>query len=110
MASVNIKFTIIGVLFGCFGRKIDGPGLPGGLIIYQGHLFALKGHLCSQWTLVEGHLTSWDQIYQSSGVTTNGTDARSHPAPLPTEVGSRKRTGAAQAFFGEPLKPTTKPI
>ena len=20
----------IGVLFGCFGRKIDGPGLPGG--------------------------------------------------------------------------------
>ena len=26
----------IGVLFGCFGRKI---------IIYQDHLFALKGHL-----------------------------------------------------------------
>ena len=23
-----------GVLVGCFGRKIDGPGLPGGLIIY----------------------------------------------------------------------------
>ena len=23
----------IGVLFGCFGREIDGPGLPGGLII-----------------------------------------------------------------------------
>ena len=22
------------------------PGLPGVLIIYQGHLFALKGHLC----------------------------------------------------------------
>ena len=22
------------------------PGLPGGLIIYQGHLFPLKGHLC----------------------------------------------------------------
>ena len=35
----------IGVLFGCFGRYIDGPGLPGGLIIYQGHLFPLKGHL-----------------------------------------------------------------
>ena len=35
----------IGVLVGCFGRKIDGPGLPGGLIIYQGHLFPLKGHL-----------------------------------------------------------------
>ena len=35
------------VLFGCFGRNIGGfPGLPGGLIIYQGHLFALKGHLC----------------------------------------------------------------
>ena len=26
----------IGVLFGCFGRKIDGPGLPG-VIIYQGN-------------------------------------------------------------------------
>ena len=26
----------IGALFGCFGRKIDGTGLPGGLIIYQG--------------------------------------------------------------------------
>ena len=35
----------IGVLFGCFGGKINGPDLPGGLIIYQGHLFALKGHL-----------------------------------------------------------------
>ena len=22
------------------------PGLPGDLIIYQGHVFALKGHLC----------------------------------------------------------------
>ena len=32
--------------FWLFGRKIDGPGLPGGLFIYQGHLFALKGHLC----------------------------------------------------------------
>ena len=27
-------------------EKIDGPGLPGGLLIYQGHLFPLKGHLC----------------------------------------------------------------
>ena len=33
--------------FGCFGEQIDGPGLPGGLIIYHGHLFPLKGHLCS---------------------------------------------------------------
>ena len=32
----------IDVLFACFGRKIDGPGSPGGLIIYQGHLFPLK--------------------------------------------------------------------
>ena len=24
---------------------MDGPGLPGGLIIYQGHLFTRKGHL-----------------------------------------------------------------
>ena len=27
----------IGVLFGCFGGQIDGPGLPGGFIIYQGN-------------------------------------------------------------------------
>ena len=40
------QLLCIGVLFGCFGGKIDGPGLPGGLIIYQGHLFPLKGHLC----------------------------------------------------------------
>ena len=39
----------IGVLLGCFGRKIDGPGLPGGLIIYQGHLFPLKGHQLFIW-------------------------------------------------------------
>ena len=35
----------IGVLFGCFSIQIDGPGLPVGLIMYQGHLFPLKGHL-----------------------------------------------------------------
>ena len=35
------KKPTIGVIFGCFGRKIDSPGLPGGLIIYQGHLFLL---------------------------------------------------------------------
>ena len=34
------KFESIGVRFGCFGGKIDGPGLHGGLIIYQGHLFS----------------------------------------------------------------------
>ena len=35
-------FGTIGVLFGCFGGKIDGPGLPGGLIIYQGYLFGTR--------------------------------------------------------------------
>ena len=35
----------IGVLFGFFVRKIDGPGLPGVLIIYQGQLFPRKGRL-----------------------------------------------------------------
>ena len=69
----GLKFTRpgnpgpIGVLFGCFGRKIDGPGLPGGLIIYQGHLFPLKGHPC-QAPCLEGrkpmgppylHLQKW---------------------------------------------------
>ena len=32
----------IGVLFGCFGREIDGPSLSGELLIYQGHLFPQK--------------------------------------------------------------------
>ena len=31
-------------------RWVSIPGLPGGLIIYQGHLFPLKGHLCA-WVL-----------------------------------------------------------
>ena len=39
------KAKATGVIFGCLGRKIDVPGLPGGFIIYQGHLFPLKGHL-----------------------------------------------------------------
>ena len=43
--SPSHKLRIIGVLCACFGSKIDGLGLFGGLIIYQGHLFALKGHL-----------------------------------------------------------------
>ena len=49
---ITVTFADIGVLFGCVGRKIDGPGLPGALIIYQGHLFPLKGHLWLQiyWT------------------------------------------------------------
>ena len=42
---MSLTAGTIGVLFGCVARKIDGPGLPGGLIIYQGHLFPLKGHL-----------------------------------------------------------------
>ena len=37
-----LQVVHIGVLFGCFGRKIDGPGLPGSLIIYQGRRFPLK--------------------------------------------------------------------
>ena len=37
----------IGVLFGCFAGRIDGPGLPGGSIIYQGPRFPLKGRLDS---------------------------------------------------------------
>ena len=42
----HLAFVSIGVLVGCFGRKVDEPGLPGGLIIYQGHLLPPKGHLC----------------------------------------------------------------
>ena len=46
-ARVVVNYMSIGVLLGCFGGKIDGPGLPGGLVFYQGHLFALNGHLCT---------------------------------------------------------------
>ena len=34
-ATLFWKDVLIGVLLGCFARKTDGPGLPGGLIIYQ---------------------------------------------------------------------------
>ena len=46
-AWLGLEAFPIGVFFGCFARKIDGPGLPRGSIIYQGHLCPLKGHLCS---------------------------------------------------------------
>ena len=45
MRGYKVYNLLIGVHFCCFGRKIDGPGFPGGLVIYQGHLFALKKHL-----------------------------------------------------------------
>ena len=35
MHNTRVSAGGIGVLFGCFGGKIDGPGLPGGFIIYQ---------------------------------------------------------------------------
>ena len=46
-----------GILFGFCGRTIDGPGLPGGLIIYQGHLlyFPEKGRLCSMSAELRRH-------------------------------------------------------
>ena len=40
LAGFNLKLQgtpSIGVLLSCFARTIDGPGLPGGLIIYQGN-------------------------------------------------------------------------
>ena len=36
----------IAVLFGCFARKIDGPGLPGGLIVYQQGLLIMTHEAC----------------------------------------------------------------
>ena len=39
------RAATLGGLFGCFGQKINGSGLAGGYIIYQGHVFAQKGHL-----------------------------------------------------------------
>ena len=59
----KVKVPTIGVLFGCFGGKIDGPCLPGGLIIYQGHLFPLKGHL---WFQQVHHLACSSLEFSSS--------------------------------------------
>ena len=47
----DLRQRNIGVLFGCFGRRIDGTGLPGGLIIYQGHLFPQKDTYAKEWIL-----------------------------------------------------------
>ena len=41
---VFLSAECIGVIFVVLVENY-GPGLPGGLIVYQGHLFALKGHL-----------------------------------------------------------------
>ena len=53
-----LKGPSIGVLFGCFDRKIDGPNLPGGSIIYQGHLLPL-GHL---WTPAVAHVPLFNTL------------------------------------------------
>ena len=48
----------IGVHFRCLAQKIEGPGLPGGSIIYQTHLFAKNGHL--QWMdEILHHFETW---------------------------------------------------
>ena len=46
-----MSFEGIGVLFGCFAREKDGDSWSGGLVIYQGYLFALKGHLCLEGSM-----------------------------------------------------------
>ena len=51
MQALSSRFCVstlgpgIDVLFGRFGLKMEGPGLPGGSTNYQGHLFFQKGHL-----------------------------------------------------------------
>ena len=66
----------IGVLFGCFARQIDGPGVLGGFIIYQGHLFPLKGHL---WLGPFGERTPegkvWGENNRNLFVSINGVGA-----------------------------------
>ena len=54
----------IGILFWLFGRRIDGPGLSGSLIIYQGHPFPLKGHL---WLFVFGLAGLEGQVAKRAG-------------------------------------------
>ena len=53
----------IGALFGCFARKIDDPGLPGDLLIYQGNpsISNLKGHPCqgNQLASIQGEPGLW---------------------------------------------------
>ena len=42
--------TVIGVLFGWFGRQIEGPGLPGASIIYHGYPFSrTRAGTCNRW-------------------------------------------------------------
>ena len=73
---------IIGVLFGCFGRKIDGPAVPGGFIIYQGHLFAQKD-THADWF----HATFYNKTWGAAGVGPNSSRrvlaVADGPAPPP---------------------------
>ena len=40
------RSAAIGVLFGWFALNTEGPGLPAGAIIYQGHLFSKTTYEC----------------------------------------------------------------
>ena len=82
MASTTVEaeeHETIGVLFGCFARKRDGPGLPGDLIIYRGHLFPLKwigstGIALSNFSEVTGFKTGSQQLPLLAGVSSTNRD------------------------------------
>ena len=75
---------------GCFAGEIMMViGLPGGLIIYQGHLFPLNGHLCA---VLEGEPRNPQfELLQGSGLglvcRTPGSGARTTPRVAHISIG-----------------------
>ena len=79
VSHLNSHRSFLVVLVG----KIDGPGLPGGLIIYQGHLFPRKGRLCQLGNQTEASPGAGQRI------------GASRPRPRQAIFGSEPQHGAA---------------
>ena len=90
MPETNLEVEIprnIGVLFGCFASKLDGPGLPGGLIIYQGNPSISPKRTCPE-------------TYGSSELT-RGEPSAPHCVTRPPVLGTAIVWHAIMLVFGE---------
>ena len=57
---------LVGVLLGCFARKIDGPGVPGGLIIYS--ISPIRTPMGLRLRLEKASLCLWLSFFLGGGV------------------------------------------
>ena len=96
---------IIGVLFGCFGRKIDGTGLPGGFIIYQGNpsIFPKRTPMPKMAIFGSPFLVSL-QNHEKGGTPPSPAPAptkKTRPISVPLEVALEKKSPWVDATPGQ---------